>query len=106
MESGPGVGLLTVMVETFAAQGIRTVFEGIEEGWQLELAEKSGASMVQGYVLARPEIAPTSWAVSRQAVSAVAMAHVPQPAEVAGCGIAHAAFAARSAKPFGRRVRP
>ena len=61
MESGPGFALLTAMVSTFAAQGIRTVFEGIEEGWQLELAEKSGASMVQGYVLARPELAPTSF---------------------------------------------
>ena len=57
MESGPGFALLTAMVSTFAEQGIRTVFEGIEEGWQLELAKKSGASMVQGYVLARPELA-------------------------------------------------
>jgi len=56
MASGAGVALLTNMVEKFAEQGITTVFEGIEENWQLELAEKSGASMVQGYVLARPEI--------------------------------------------------
>ena len=61
MDSGPGYALLTTMVSTFAEQGIRTVFEGIEEGWQLELAEKSGASMVQGFVLARPELAPTSF---------------------------------------------
>ncbi|TPN77475.1 EAL domain-containing protein [Mesorhizobium sp. CU2] len=63
MESGPGFALLTAMVHSFENQGIRTVFEGIEEGWQLELAEKSGASMVQGYVLARPELAPTSFRV-------------------------------------------
>ncbi len=56
MGSGAGFALLTAMVEKFAEQGITTVFEGIEEGWQLELAEKSGASMVQGFVLARPEI--------------------------------------------------
>ena len=61
MESGPGYALLTTMVSTFAAQGIRTVFEGIEERWQLELAERSGASMVQGYALARPELVPTSF---------------------------------------------
>ena len=67
MASGPGFGLLTAMVEIFAKQGIVTVFEGIEENWQLELAERSGASMVQGYVLARPEIAPTSFSVFRQA---------------------------------------
>jgi EAL domain-containing protein (putative c-di-GMP-specific phosphodiesterase class I) len=66
MESGPGFALLHAMVTTFAEQGIETVFEGIEEGWQLELAERSGATMVQGYALARPEIAPTSFAVLRQ----------------------------------------
>lgn len=63
MESGPGFALLSSMVETFASQGIVTVFEGIEEGWQLDLAERSGAAMVQGYVLARPEIAPTRFSV-------------------------------------------
>ncbi len=57
MASGPGFGLLAAMVENFAGQGIVTVFEGIEENWQLDLAERAGASMVQGYVLARPEIA-------------------------------------------------
>lgn len=40
METGPGYALLATMVSTFAADGIRTVFEGIEEGWQLELAER------------------------------------------------------------------
>lgn len=63
MESGPGFALLSTMVQTFAGQGIATVFEGIEESWQLDLAEKSGASMVQGYVLARPEIVPTRFAI-------------------------------------------
>jgi EAL domain-containing protein (putative c-di-GMP-specific phosphodiesterase class I) len=66
MESGPGFALLHAMVTTFAEQGIQTVFEGIEEGWQLELAERSGASMVQGYALARPELAPTSFAQFRR----------------------------------------
>lgn len=61
MQSGPGFALLKTMVSTFAQRGIETVFEGIEESWQLELAEKCGASMVQGFVLARPELAPTSF---------------------------------------------
>lgn len=63
MESGPGFALLAAMVSEFAGRGIRTVFEGIEESWQLELAERSGAHMVQGFVLARPELAPTSFSV-------------------------------------------
>jgi EAL domain-containing protein (putative c-di-GMP-specific phosphodiesterase class I) len=67
MDSGPGFALLSTMVQTFAGQGIATVFEGIEESWQLDLAERSGASMVQGYVLARPEIVPTRFAIFRSA---------------------------------------
>lgn len=70
MDSGAGFALLKTMVSSFEEQGIRTVFEGIEEGWQLDLAEQSGASMVQGYVLARPELAPTSFRVFSTAGSA------------------------------------
>lgn len=99
MESGAGFALLTTMVKSFEEQGIHTVFEGIEEAWQLELAEKSGASMVQGFVLARPELAPTSFRVfgkDRQ---------TPAPA-VAGDTpfAAAAAHSARPAKAFGRKV--
>ncbi|TGU59065.1 EAL domain-containing protein, partial [Mesorhizobium sp. M00.F.Ca.ET.186.01.1.1] len=85
MESGAGFAQLTSMVRSFEDQGIRTVFEGIEEGWQLELAERSGASMVQGYVLARPELAPTSFRVfamsSPEPVPAAS--HTTAPAAVA-----------------------
>ncbi len=87
MESGPGFALLHAMVTTFADQGITTVFEGIEEGWQLELAERCGATLVQGYVLARPELAPTSFAQFRpvqdesaSAPRAPAVANAEEPA--------------------------
>lgn len=66
MESAPGFRLLQTMVETFNNWGITTLFEGIEEHWQLELAEKCGVRLVQGFVLARPEIAPTRFAVFSQ----------------------------------------
>lgn len=62
MQSGPGFALLQAMVKEFEGRGITTLFEGIEETWQLDLAEKCGASMVQGFVLARPEVVPTSFA--------------------------------------------
>lgn len=58
MNSGPGFALLSEMVETFKQRGIRSVFEGIEHGWQLELAEKCGVSMVQGFAIAHPEVVP------------------------------------------------
>lgn len=94
MDTGAGFALLTTMVEAFDGQGIVTVFEGIEEGWQVELAEKSGASMVQGHALARPELAPASFlAMMRQEASAAEphahpRNHAPHPAH-----------------PFGRRGR-
>jgi EAL domain-containing protein (putative c-di-GMP-specific phosphodiesterase class I) len=89
------------MVTTFAEQGIETVFEGIEEDWQLELAERSGATMVQGYALARPEIAPTSFAIFAQ--------QSPEdPLGASESSIAPASQQARKperARPaFGRRV--
>ncbi|WP_192256120.1 EAL domain-containing protein [Mesorhizobium silamurunense] len=102
MESGAGFALLTAMVKSFESQGIRTVFEGIEEGWQLELAEKSGASMVQGYVLARPELAPTSFRVfgkttrvseAEESKTSVATNSAPVPPS-------------RPPRVFGRKGRP
>jgi EAL domain-containing protein (putative c-di-GMP-specific phosphodiesterase class I) len=100
MESGAGFALLTAMVTSFEQQDIRTVFEGIEEGWQLELAEKSGASMVQGFVLARPELAPTSFSVFG----------MQSPASAADAGEAPASPnvvpSARPTKVFGRRTTP
>ena len=99
MDSGAGFALLTTMVRTFEEQGIRTVFEGIEESWQLDLAEKSGASMVQGYVLARPELAPTSFRVFADVEPPPAL---PPPNE-APVAAAHARTG-RPVKTFGRRV--
>ncbi|WP_295810735.1 EAL domain-containing protein [uncultured Nitratireductor sp.] len=58
LSSAPGVSLLADMVGVFSRKGIRTVFEGIENGEQLELAEHCGVSMVQGFALARPQLAP------------------------------------------------
>ncbi|MBZ9864921.1 EAL domain-containing protein [Mesorhizobium sp. CA15] len=103
MESGAGFALLTAMVQSFENQGIRTVFEGIEEGWQLELAERSGASMVQGYVLARPELAPTSFRVFGKGAQ--------QPSSEDSKAQAAASPAAptlhgRPARVFGRKVAP
>lgn len=104
MESGPGFALLKAMVSTFADRGIMTVFEGIEEPWQLELAERSGASMVQGFVLARPEIAPTRFSIfSRPAETAAPRAvEAPPAAWVGGGAGAPAARGLARAMPAGR----
>ena len=105
MESGPGYALLTAMVSTFATQGIQTVFEGIEESWQLELAEKSGASMVQGYALARPELAPTGFSVF-QSNARSAAPKLESRIGAKNIAPARAIGQSRPAKSFGRRQVP
>ena len=101
MRSGPGYALLAAMVRTFRDRGIDTVFEGIEEGWQLELAEKCRASMVQGFVLARPELAPTSFTSFTRAAAQPAADGESQPQPDAAP--ADAQRAAKPAKAFGKR---
>jgi EAL domain-containing protein (putative c-di-GMP-specific phosphodiesterase class I) len=102
MESGAGFALLTTMVSTFEQQGIITLFEGIEESWQLELAEKSGTSMVQGFVLARPEIAPTSFRVSGRDNVVPGPASMMEETPVGNLQ----RRSSRSARVFGRRAAP
>lgn len=103
MESGAGFALLREMVSSFEQKGIRTVFEGLEHGWQLQLAERSGASMVQGFALALPQIIPASFtcfepalpdAVARQRTRIATSA---QPASPAG-------RTQRSGRNFGKRT--
>lgn len=91
MGTRPGAALLATMVHQFEDRSIRTVFEGLEETWQVELAETIGVSMVQGFALARPELAP--WDFSAFAVHSAqgpvgTVADRPVPAR---------------RKPFGRR---
>jgi EAL domain-containing protein (putative c-di-GMP-specific phosphodiesterase class I) len=99
MNSGAGFALLAQMVTTFAARGITTVFEGIEHGWQLELAEKSGASMVQGFAIARPQVVPTNFSSFRMVEDASAIA-APETAAIRH----HQQIA--PARAFGRRAAP
>jgi EAL domain-containing protein (putative c-di-GMP-specific phosphodiesterase class I) len=62
MDSGTaGADLLKEMVTTFRDKGIITLFEGIEESWQLDLAVDCQVDFVQGYVLARPQTVPTNF---------------------------------------------
>jgi EAL domain-containing protein (putative c-di-GMP-specific phosphodiesterase class I) len=61
MDTQAGFGLLKIMVREFASRGSGIVFEGIEDRRQLELAEKAGAEMVQGFALARPALMPVDF---------------------------------------------
>ncbi len=48
------------LVERFHNAGIQVAVEGIETARQLEIARKSGADLLQGYHLARPEFTPAA----------------------------------------------
>ena len=62
LETPPGYNLLRTMVSQFHDLGVETLFEGLEERWQLDLATQMGVGMAQGFVLARPELAPSNFA--------------------------------------------
>lgn len=98
MDTSPGVALLSLMVQEFAANGMKTVFEGIEETWQLEIAENSGAHMVQGFALSRPELAPSSFAIATPEESGT------PPGQVApDKGVTRVSARRLSPKLFGKR---
>lgn len=102
MESSAGYALLATMVSTFREHRIETVFEGIENSEQLELAENADVDMVQGFGLAQPELAPTSFkAFSRSEPSADPHSHDPVFGEAPKL---RAAGDLRHAKAFGRRT--
>jgi EAL domain-containing protein (putative c-di-GMP-specific phosphodiesterase class I) len=105
MDTRPGVALLAVMVEKFTSQGMTVVFEGLEENWQLEIAEEVGANMVQGFVLARPEIVPPSfstlWAAS---TPPVAVAEPMDDEPLADTFERRSPAGPAAPRPFGRRA--
>lgn len=108
METRPGIALLSVMVATFTNRGCTVVFEGLEEGWQLEIAEEVGAHMVQGFVLARPEIAPTSFALPAGLRPSLGLAADPQPPAPMPGHVTRTTAGVPSrispGRPFGRRT--
>ncbi len=61
MSTREGYAQIKAMANEMHARGIETVFEGIETLEQLELSEFCNATYVQGFALARPEIAPTTF---------------------------------------------
>ncbi|CDN92469.1 EAL domain-containing protein [Agrobacterium tumefaciens] len=63
MQNSAGAALLRVIVSQFRNDGIEPVFEGLETSWQVELCEELGVLLMQGYVLAKPELAPTTFDV-------------------------------------------
>ncbi|MES5098733.1 EAL domain-containing protein [Agrobacterium sp. BA1120] len=61
MRNSAGAALLRVIVQQFASEGIEPIFEALEDEREIELCLDLGVSLMQGYALARPELAPTTF---------------------------------------------
>lgn len=59
LENSAGSALLRVMVDQFREQGILAIFEGLEDIRQVDMCHNLDVPLLQGYALARPELAPT-----------------------------------------------
>lgn len=61
MRNSAGAALLRVIVRQFVGEGIEPIFEALEEEREIELCMDLGVALMQGYALARPELAPTTF---------------------------------------------
>lgn len=61
MHNSAGFALLRVIVRQLRDDGIEPIFERLEENWQVELCTDLGVTLLQGYALARPQLAPTDF---------------------------------------------
>lgn len=59
--SSAGLALLRVLVDRFHREGTEPIVAGIEEPWQIDLCRDLGTPLMEGFLLARPERAPTSF---------------------------------------------
>ena len=102
VENSAGLALLRVVVGQFAHKGIQAIVAGIEEPDMIGLCRDMGGPLMQGYLLARPELAPTSFNLAFPEVD-----EEPAPAAVEALSSGIVALvetrAARPVRQFGRR---
>lgn len=61
MDHSAGLTELKSLIAHFQSLRIDVVLEGLEEMWQVEMAEAAGAEMIQGFAAAVPRIAPADF---------------------------------------------
>ena len=61
VENSAGLALLRVLNGQFSHKNIRTIVAGIEDPEMIALCRDMGGPLMQGYLLSRPELAPTSF---------------------------------------------
>lgn len=103
-----GVALMRVMVAQLERDGIRAIVASVEEPWQVELCREIGMPLMQGYLLARPEIMPSSlnldFPEEAPRLSASASRSAAADAIRAAQASLQEARPTRSAPRFGRRT--
>ena len=61
LENPAGAALLRHMVRQFQEQGVLAIFEGLEDHRQVDICGNLDVPLLQGYALARPQTAPTTF---------------------------------------------
>ncbi len=77
LRNSAGSALLRVIVRQFLDEGIEPVFEALEDEREIALCSELGVRLMQGYALARPELAPTGFNQQFPEVIGPARAHFP-----------------------------
>lgn len=101
-ENSAGLALLRVLIGQLAQRDIRAIVPGIEEPEMIDLCRDIGGPLMQGYLLARPELAPTSFNIGFPDLDDEPAA-APAGAPVAAGTIPAETRSTRPVRQFGRR---
>ncbi|XUY25983.1 EAL domain-containing protein [Agrobacterium sp. rho-8.1] len=100
MRNSAGAALLRYIVKQFAKENIEPVFEALEDEREIELCVDLGVALMQGYALARPELAPTTF--NERFPEAFGPPRL-QPEHETRLNAGRAAPAAKPVRTFGKR---
>lgn len=110
LHNSAGFALLRVIVRQLQDEGIEPIFERLEETWQVDLCLELGVTLLQGYALARPQIAPTAFndeypemLLPPSSPVAAPTAHPEGQAELPAIAAPRAEPVTRPTKVFGKR---
>lgn len=95
-----GVALMRVIVAQLEREGVRAIVPSVEAAAQVELCREMGMPLMQGYLLGRPQIVPTSLNADFPAIAGGTVGVLPPVSRLA----TPANRAPRTAPRFGRRI--
>ncbi|MBD9373256.1 EAL domain-containing protein [Rhizobium sp. ARZ01] len=99
-----GVALMRVIVAQLEREGIRPIVPGVEDDAQVELCREIGMPLMQGYLLGRPQIVPTSLNLDFPEEPRRPAANPAHAAPDGTLRLAHEGRQQRTVPRFGRRI--